>query len=153
MNVSSAEELINAINERTLGVDLEDDMDASELFDMIKELASGQLDEEKNLQEAEKTIQAYGPRLMDGLKKNGFDVKFVTNSNENDQLAKVAKTSDNKLAVIYYEAPTKFISITTNGKNQDEAFKVVDSPFVKELMPDEYSYQKQGGYFIEIQGK
>jgi len=39
MNVSSAEELINAINERTLGVDLEDDMDASELFDMIKELA------------------------------------------------------------------------------------------------------------------
>jgi hypothetical protein len=119
----------------------------------IKFGATVTLDEAKNLQEAEKTIQAYGPRLMDGLKKNGFDVKFVTNSNENDQLAKVAKTSDNKLAVIYYEAPTKFISITTNGKNQDEAFKVVDSPFVKELMPDEYSYQKQGGYFIEIQGK
>jgi hypothetical protein len=38
MDVSSAEELINAINERSMGVDLEDDMDASELFDMIKEL-------------------------------------------------------------------------------------------------------------------
>jgi hypothetical protein len=47
MDVSSAEELINVINERSMGVDLEDDMDASELFDMIKELASGQLDEEK----------------------------------------------------------------------------------------------------------
>ena len=39
MNVSSAEELIDAINERSMGVDLEDDMGASELFDMIKELA------------------------------------------------------------------------------------------------------------------
>jgi hypothetical protein len=39
MDVSSAEELINVINERSMGVDLEDDMDASELFDMIKELA------------------------------------------------------------------------------------------------------------------
>jgi hypothetical protein len=39
MDVSSAEELINAINERSMGVDLENDMDASELFDMIKELA------------------------------------------------------------------------------------------------------------------
>jgi uncharacterized protein (UPF0335 family) len=125
----------------------------NEQFRRMQRLAGIIVEEVEDLQEAEKTIQAYGPRLMDGLKKNGFDVKFVTNSNENDQLAKVAKTSDNKLAVIYYEAPTKFISITTNGKNQDEAFKVVDSPFVKELMPDEYSYQKQGGYFIEIQGK
>jgi hypothetical protein len=39
MNVSSAEELINVINERSMGVDLENDMEASELFDMIKELA------------------------------------------------------------------------------------------------------------------
>ena len=39
MDVSSAEELIDAINERSMGVNLEDDMDASELFDMIKELA------------------------------------------------------------------------------------------------------------------
>jgi hypothetical protein len=52
MNVSSAEELINAINERTLGVDLEDDMDASELFDMIRELASGQLNEENEFNAA-----------------------------------------------------------------------------------------------------
>jgi hypothetical protein len=39
MDVSSAEELIDVINERSMGVDLENDMDASELFDMIKELA------------------------------------------------------------------------------------------------------------------
>ena len=31
--------------------------------------------------------------------------------------------------------------------------KVIDSAFVKELMPDGYSYNKQGAYFIEIQGK
>ena len=39
MDVSSAEELIDAINERTLGVDLEDDKDMSKLFNMIKKLA------------------------------------------------------------------------------------------------------------------
>jgi hypothetical protein len=56
MDVSSAEELINAINERSMGVDLEDDMDASELFDMIKELAGlateGQLNEENEFNAA-----------------------------------------------------------------------------------------------------
>ena len=111
--------------------------------------------EAKNLQEAEKTIQAYGPRLIDGLKKSGFDVKFTTNSAEEKPLQKIAQQSepDKKLAVVYYDAPVKYISVTTNNKNQDEAFKVVDSPFVKEALPDDYSYNKQGAYFIEIQGK
>jgi hypothetical protein len=117
-------------------------------------ISEAQYDQEvKNLQEAEKSIQAYGPRLMEGLKKNGFEVKFTSNSSENDEIAKVVKTSDNKLAVILYEAATKFIQITTNRNNQDEAFKVVDSPFVKELMPDDYTYNIQGAYFIQIQGK
>jgi hypothetical protein len=36
MNVSTSIELIEVINERSLGVDLEDDSDCEELFDMIK---------------------------------------------------------------------------------------------------------------------
>jgi hypothetical protein len=117
-------------------------------------ISEAQYDQEvKNLQEAEKSIQAYGPRLMEGLKKNGFEVKFTTNSSEYDQISKVVKTSENKLAVILYEAATKFIEITTSRNNQDEAFKVVDSPFVKEVMPDDYTYSMQGAYSIQIQGK
>lgn len=121
----------------------------------IKFGATVTLDESLNLQEAEKTIQAYGPRLMDGLKKSGFDAKFTTNSAEEKSLQKVVQQSepDKKLALVYYDAPVKYISVTTNNKNQDEAFKVIDSAFVKELMPDGYSYNKQGAYFIEIQGK
>ena len=63
MDVSSAEELINAINERSMGVDLEDDMDASELFDMIKELASGQLNEN------------VAGKMMDFVKQNLAKIK------------------------------------------------------------------------------
>jgi hypothetical protein len=37
MNVSTAEELINVINERSIGVDL-DDVEVEELFDMIKSI-------------------------------------------------------------------------------------------------------------------
>ena len=36
MNVSTAEELIDAINERSLGVDYDDEDDANQLFDMVK---------------------------------------------------------------------------------------------------------------------
>jgi RecJ-like exonuclease len=36
MNVSTTEELIDAINERSLGVDYDDEDDANQLFDMIK---------------------------------------------------------------------------------------------------------------------
>jgi RecJ-like exonuclease len=36
MNISTAEELIEVINERSLGVDFEDDEDTNELFKMIK---------------------------------------------------------------------------------------------------------------------
>jgi uncharacterized protein (UPF0335 family) len=127
----------------------------NEQFRRMQKLAGIIVEEVEDLQEAEKTIQAYGPRLMDGLKKSGFDVKFTTNSAEEKPLQKVVQQSepDKKLALIYYDAPVKYISVTTNNKNQDEAFKVVDSAFVKELMPDDYSYQKQGSYFIEIQGK
>jgi hypothetical protein len=39
MDISSAEELIDVINERTLGVNLENDWNASELFDMIRDFA------------------------------------------------------------------------------------------------------------------
>jgi len=118
-------------------------------------ISEAQYDQEvKNLQEAEKSIQAYGPRLIDGLKKSGFDVKFTTNSAEEKPLQKVVQQSepDKKLALVYYEAAVKYISITTNNKNQDEAFEVVDSPFVKEALPDDYRYNKHGAYFVEIQG-
>jgi hypothetical protein len=36
MNVSTTEELIDVINERSLGVDYDDEDDANQLFDMIK---------------------------------------------------------------------------------------------------------------------
>ena len=36
LNVSTAEELIGVINERSIGVDLNDDSECEELFDMIK---------------------------------------------------------------------------------------------------------------------
>ena len=36
MNVSTTEELIDAINKRSLGVDYDDEDDANQLFDMIK---------------------------------------------------------------------------------------------------------------------
>ena len=39
MNVSTAEELIDVINERSLGVDLDSDK-VNDLFDMIKEVAN-----------------------------------------------------------------------------------------------------------------
>ena len=39
MNVSTAEELIDVINERSLGVDLDSD-EVNNLFDMIKEVAN-----------------------------------------------------------------------------------------------------------------
>jgi hypothetical protein len=38
MNVSTTEELIDAINERSLGVDYDDEDEVNELFDMIKAL-------------------------------------------------------------------------------------------------------------------
>jgi RecJ-like exonuclease len=38
MNVSTTEELIDAINERSLGVDYDDENDVNQLFDMIKAL-------------------------------------------------------------------------------------------------------------------
>jgi RecJ-like exonuclease len=38
MNVSTTEELIDLINERSLGVDYDDEDDANQLFDMIKVL-------------------------------------------------------------------------------------------------------------------
>jgi hypothetical protein len=38
MNVSTPEELIDAINERSLGVDYDDENDVNQLFDMIKAL-------------------------------------------------------------------------------------------------------------------
>jgi hypothetical protein len=37
-NAASAEELIELINERSIGVDLDDEDESEELFDMIKEL-------------------------------------------------------------------------------------------------------------------
>jgi len=36
MNVSTSLELVEAINERSLGADLDDDSDCEELFEMIK---------------------------------------------------------------------------------------------------------------------
>jgi hypothetical protein len=36
MNVSTTEELIDSINERSLGVDYDDEDDVNQLFDMIK---------------------------------------------------------------------------------------------------------------------
>lgn len=39
MNVSTAEELIDVINERSLGVDFDSD-EVNDLFDMIKEVAN-----------------------------------------------------------------------------------------------------------------
>jgi len=38
MNVSTTEELIDAINERSLGVDYDDEDEVNELFNMIKSL-------------------------------------------------------------------------------------------------------------------
>ena len=90
---------------------------------------------------------------MDGLKKNSFDVKMTTNDQEAKKLEEFVKTSDKKLAIIYYMPSAKSIQITTNKDNQDDAFKAVDSPFVKELLPDGFTFKKQGSYFIEIQGK
>jgi hypothetical protein len=36
LEVDSAEDLIDAINERSIGIDLDDESDCDELFDMIK---------------------------------------------------------------------------------------------------------------------
>jgi hypothetical protein len=36
MNVSTAKELIDVINDRSIGIDLDDESDCDELFDMIK---------------------------------------------------------------------------------------------------------------------
>jgi hypothetical protein len=38
IEVKSAEELIEVINERSIGVDLENDIESEELFNMIKEI-------------------------------------------------------------------------------------------------------------------
>lgn len=107
---------------------------------------------ENQLNEEEKTIQAFGPRLMDGLKQNGFEVKMTTNSQDSNKMGEFIKTSDKKLAGIFYDAGSKFIRVTTNRDNQDDAFKAIDSPFVKELLPDGFRFDKQGSYFIELQG-
>ena len=101
-----------------------------------------------------KSIQVFGPKLIERLKAAGFDdVKFTNNSNDADKLSKFAKTSDKNLAVIEYNSQTKFIQITTNEKNQDKAFDVVNSPILKDLLPDDFSVTKQGSYFVQIQGK
>jgi hypothetical protein len=102
-------------------------------------------------EENEKNIQSFGPKLIDGLKKNGFETNFITNDNPKAQ--ELAKTSPKKLALVYFDKNTNFIQITTNKDNQDEALKVVDSPFVKESLPDNFTYKKQSSYFIEIQPK
>jgi len=108
--------------------------------------------DKKSVNEAEeKTIQTYGPNLVDMLKKNGFDTKFTTNNSEYKKAQEFAKTSDKKLAVVYYNPNIKFISVTTNQNNRDEAFKIITSPAVERLLPDGYKAQEQGGYFIEIQ--
>ena len=104
-----------------------------------------------NVNEAEeKTIQTYGPNLVNMLKQNGFDTKFTTNDSEYTKAQELAKTSDKKLAVVYYNT-RQFISVTTNEKNRDEAFKIITSPAVERLLPDGYKAQTQGGYFIQIQ--
>lgn len=99
----------------------------------------------------QKTIQAYGPRLMDGLKKNGFDARLI--NNEDSKTREMVQNSPKKLALVLYEPTIKYISITTNKDNREEAFKVVDSPFVKNLLPNDYQYHKQGQFFVQIQGK
>jgi len=38
LEVNSAEDLIKVINERSIGIDLEDDNESEELFDMIKSI-------------------------------------------------------------------------------------------------------------------
>ena len=38
LEVSTAEELIDVINERSIGIDLDDESDCDELFDMIKSI-------------------------------------------------------------------------------------------------------------------
>jgi hypothetical protein len=38
LEVNSAEELIEVINERSIGIDLDDESDCDELFDMIKSI-------------------------------------------------------------------------------------------------------------------
>ena len=119
----------------------------NELRNIVKQIIK-----EETENATDNTIDVYGPKLVDRLKQNGFDCKVVTNSTANDKLAEVVKKSDNKLAVVYYNEPFKYISITTNKNNQDEAFNVVNSPFLKSLMPNDFTYSKQGGYFIEIQG-
>jgi len=121
-------------------------MKISEFRKLIREEARKVINEEK-------TIQTFGPRLIDGLKKNGFESKFTTNDQEASKLENFIKTSDKKLAVIHYSPQTKFIQITTNKNNQAEAFKVVNSPFVKELLPDDFVINQQGSYFIQLQGK
>lgn len=85
------------------------------------------------------------------LKQNGFDTKFTTNDPENTKAQEFAKTSDKKLAVVYYDARFQYILVTTNEKNRDEAFKIITSPAVERLLPDGYKSKTQGGYFIEIQ--
>jgi hypothetical protein len=101
-----------------------------------------------------KSIEAFGPKLIERLKAAGFDdVKFTNNSNDADKLSKFAKTSDKNLAVVEYNPQTKFIQITTNQDNQDKAFDVVNSPILKDLLPDDFSVTKQGSYFVQIQGK
>jgi hypothetical protein len=92
MNVSSAEELINAINERTLGVDLEDDMDASELFDMIRELASGQLNEEAN---TDLELKSVAKKVFSVLKKYGLKPNY---SDKGD--VKLDKAYDSVVALV-----------------------------------------------------
>jgi len=41
INVSTAEDLINVINERSISIDLDDEDELSELFDEIKSIFSG----------------------------------------------------------------------------------------------------------------
>lgn len=102
----------------------------------------------------EKSIEAFGPKLIERLKASGFDdVKFTTNSNDADKLANIVKTSDKNLAVVEYNPQTKFIQITTNQDNQDKVFDVVNSPILKDLLPDDFSVTKQGSYFVQLQGK
>jgi hypothetical protein len=116
----------------------------------LKEEVQALFEDDLN-EENEKSIQSFGPKLIDGLKKNGFETNFITNDNPKAQ--ELAKTSPKKLALVYFDKNTNFIQITTNKDNQDEALKVVDSPFVKESLPDNFTYKKQSSYFIEIQPK
>jgi hypothetical protein len=144
MSEESAEE--TAINESFLKMQKLAGVITEAQYNEKKRLIENQLNEE------EKTIQAFGPRLMDGLKQNGFEVKMTTNSQDSNKMGEFIKTSDKKLAGIFYDAGSKFIRVTTNRDNQDDAFKAIDSPFVKELLPDGFRFDKQGSYFIELQG-